>query len=42
MALTRDFKETLLACVRANPKFRNALRKERIEREERQLQKAGA
>ena len=31
MALTRDFKETVLARVRADPKFRNALLKEGIE-----------
>lgn len=31
MALTRDFKETVLARVRADPKFRDALLKEGIE-----------
>lgn len=31
MALTRDFKETVLARVQADPKFRNALLKEGIE-----------
>ena len=31
MALTRDFKETILARVQADPKFRDALLKEGIE-----------
>jgi hypothetical protein len=31
MALTRDFKETVLARVQADPKFRDALLKEGIE-----------
>lgn len=31
MALTRDFKETILARVQRDPKFRNALLKEGIE-----------
>ncbi len=31
MALTRDFKETVLARVQSDPKFRNALLKEGIE-----------
>lgn len=31
MALTRDFRETVLARVQADPKFRNALLKEGIE-----------
>jgi DNA-binding phage protein len=31
MALTRDFKETILARVQSDPKFRNALLKEGIE-----------
>lgn len=31
MALTRDFKETILARVQADPKFREALLKEGIE-----------
>ncbi len=31
MALTRDFKKTVLARVQADPKFRNALLKEGIE-----------
>ena len=31
MALTRDFKETILARVRSDPEFRNALLKEGID-----------
>jgi hypothetical protein len=31
MALTRDFKETVLARVQADPKFRDALLKEGVE-----------
>ncbi|WP_077002636.1 DNA-binding protein [Variovorax sp. KK3] len=31
MALTRDFKETILARVQADPKFRDALLKEGVE-----------
>lgn len=31
MALTRDFKATVLARVQVNPKFRNTLLKEGIE-----------
>lgn len=31
MALTRDFKETALACFQADPTFRNTLLKEGIE-----------
>lgn len=31
MALTRDFKETVLARVQADPKFRNALLKKGVE-----------
>mgnify|MGYP003459049988 CR=1 FL=1 len=31
MGLTRDFKETILARVQCDPKFRNALLKEGIE-----------